>query len=408
MKNRGTDYTRREFLATSTTGLVSVGLVSLSPRMAFGQDVKESAERPEAEIIYRQLGKTGLKLPIVSQGAGACNDAGVIQASYELGVRHFDTAANYQFGANEQLVGDVVRRMGVRNKVAIASKIYTPRQRRNLNEKQAKKKLATLLEGSLRRLRTDYVDILYIHDVSTTEIVNDPVITETMKHLKRQGKVRYIGFSTHANMTEVLNEVARTGAWDVVLTSINFTMADDTDLLKAIANAAKKGVGIIGMKVMAGGSRWPNPDSRREYSSSTIATASLKWVLRNENITTVIPGYNNHQHMKEDFSVAGNLEYTEEESNLLSDNSIKLGMGFCRQCRTCLASCPRDVDIPTLMRTHMYAAQYANFHLARATLDDIPRQNSLRTCSSCDICVAQCANTVDIRRRIEELKVMYA
>ncbi len=143
-------------------------------------------------------------------------------------------------------------------------------------------------------------------------------------------------------------------------------------------------------------------------SGSTIASAALKWVLNNKNITTSIPGISNFDHLREDFSVASNLEYTTEEKKLLSDNNIKLSMGFCRQCRQCLVSCPADTDIPALMRTHMYAAQYGDFYLARATLAEIPEGNSLQQCMSCQTCKAQCANSVDIARRIDELKVIFA
>jgi len=105
--------------------------------------------------------------------------------------------------------------------------------------------------------------------------------------------------------------------------------------------------------------------------------------------------------------VAHGLEYAEQEEAFLSDNSITLGMGFCRQCQKCLASCPAGVEIPTLMRTHMYATQYANFSLARMALDEIPSQAGLKQCSSCDACTAQCANSVPIPDKIAELKLIY-
>lgn len=408
MKNNSSDYTRRKFISAAASGLVSAGLVSLSPGVVLAKKTEESTENPEADIIYRQLGRTKLKLPIVSMGVGNASSPGIVQASYELGVRHFDTAANYQFGRNEQMIGSVIKQMGVRDSVVIATKVHTPSQRNDLKPEQSKKKLISACEGSLKRLRTDYIDILHLHCVEDPKEISDPAIVETMSLLKDQKKVRFVGVSTHANMAEIINEIARTGFYDVVLTSINFTMADDTTLLNAIKNAAKKGVGIIAMKTMAGGARWPDPDSRRNYSSSTIATASLKWVMRNKNITTCIPGYNNHEHMREDFSVARNIEYTPEEKEFLSDNKVKLSIGFCRQCRLCMASCPKNVDIPSLMRTHMYATQYSNFSLARATIDDIPKQAGLQTCNSCSVCIAQCANSVDISRRIDELKMIYA
>jgi predicted aldo/keto reductase-like oxidoreductase len=407
MSDNRSDFSRRKFLATA--GLATAGLASLPQGLVQAQDEKTPAgdEAPK-KLLTRTLGRTGIEVPVVSMGAGACADPGVVQAAFEAGVRHFDTAANYQTGANEQMVGGVLKKMGVRDQAIIGTKIYTPGQRREMTVPEAKKRLEKLLDGSLKRLKTDYVDILYIHVVDTKEHVTDPVITEAMAYLKELDKVRFIGLSTHTNMADVLTEAARTKFWDVILTSINFTMADDTAMLAAIAAAAEAGIGIVGMKTMAGGGRWPNPESRRDYSSSVVATALTKWTLHNENVHTIIPGFANYEFMEEDISVAYDLEYTEQEAKLLSDNAIKLGLGFCQQCRKCLASCPNGVDVPTLMRTHMYATQYSNFHMARAALAEIPNAKSIASCSSCSSCAAQCANTVDIARRIDELKLIYS
>jgi len=135
--------------------------------------------------------------------------------------------------------------------------------------------------------------------------------------------------------------------------------------------------------------------------------ACLKWVLANESVTSCIPGYQSFDHLNQYISVASNLPPDKDEAKFLSDNSITLGMGFCRQCRKCLASCPGDVEIPDLMRIHMYTKQYADFQLARQTLDDIPSDKNLSVCSSCDTSVAGCVNSVDIPAKIAELKLIY-
>ncbi|MEA3477452.1 MAG: hypothetical protein U9R60_04680, partial [Bacteroidota bacterium] len=70
-------------------------------------------------------------------------------------------------------------------------------------------------------------------------------------------------------------------------------------------------------------------------------------------------------------------------------------------------TCPNGVDIPALMRIHMYAACYTNFYQARDTLDEIPRGKSIQICISCKTCVAKCANSVNIARRMDELKMIY-
>ncbi|MEW6411949.1 MAG: aldo/keto reductase [Candidatus Zixiibacteriota bacterium] len=408
MPERNSDFSRRKFLSTAATGLVSAGVVSLSARTGLAQTTSASADSSAGgRIIERVLGRTGLRMPVVSMGVMNADNPEIVQASYELGIRHFDTAAYYQFGRNEQMVGSVIKKLGVRDKVIIGTKVMAQGQRQGLQPNELTQKLITACEASLGRLGTDRVEILYIHDVSDAETVKNPGLIEGLTRLKQQGKVGWVGVSTHTNMADVINAVVDGGFYDVVLTAINFTMADDTALLEAIKNASQKGVGIVAMKTQAGGARWPNPASRKDYSGSTIATAALKWVMRNEHIHTSIPGFTSFEHMREDFSVARNLEYTEQEKKFLSDNNVRMSLGYCRQCRKCLASCPGGVDIPTLMRVHMYGAQYGNFHHARTTLEEISDNVGLNVCSSCSLCSAECANTVDIARRIDELKTMY-
>jgi predicted aldo/keto reductase-like oxidoreductase len=409
LKQNQDQVSRRKFIASSLTCVASAGLMAVTPRSIMGQDTEpETTEQTKGEPIYRTLGRTGIKVPIVSMGVMNAGNPEVVKAAYEAGVRHFDTAARYQYGRNEQMVGNVLSRMKVRDDVAIATKIMRPAQRDGSTPESVKAKIIELCEGSLRRLKTDYADILYIHSVSSPDDFSDQGIADGMAELKKQGKIRAAGVSTHQSMATVINSVVEGGTFDVVLSSFNITMANDTDLLKAIANAASKGVGIIAMKTQAGGARIPNPDTLKAYSTSVIAKACLKWAMRNENITTSIPGFDNYQHMQEDFSVAYGLDFTEEEEKFLSDNRLTVGMGFCQQCNKCVPSCPFNVDVPSLMRTHMYAAQYANFHEARATLDGIPRSRGLNVCGSCTDCVAACANQVAIPERIENLKLMFA
>ncbi len=407
MSSNKSGVSRRGFLTASISGLVSAGMVGFAPRSLLAQDKK--AEQKSGEIIYRTLGRTGMKVPIVSLGVGAVNSPAIIQAAYELGMRHFDTAANYHNGRNEQMLGNVLAKLKGRENSIIGTKIFVGPQREGADPGTLKKKAVSLVDGSLRRLKTDYIDIVYIHAVSSVEEVRQPGLLEAMKHLKELGKVKAIGLSTHSNMAVILSEAAESGEWDVVLTSFNFTMADDTEMMSAIDRAAEAGIGIVAMKTQAGGGHWPNPESRQNYSSSTINKAALRWVMNNKNVHTCIPGMGNFDHLNEDWSIALDLSYPEDEKKLLNDNNIKLSMGFCRQCKQCLASCPQDVDIPTLMRTHMYAQQYGDFYKARVALDEIPKHNNLTVCSDCSVCTAKCAHrSVDIASNIANLKQIYA
>jgi predicted aldo/keto reductase-like oxidoreductase len=399
---------RRKFLSRSLTGMATAGMMAASPIALFGQNkIEAPAAETSGDVIYRTLGRTGIKVPIVSMGVMNSNNPDVVRASYELGIRHFDTAARYQYGRNEEMVGEVIKKLGVRDKVIIATKEISRDARQKGSLAATKAAMISSVEESLKRLQTDHVNILYIHGVSQPDEFHDTGVMEAMEELKKQGKIRAAGVSTHESMATVIKAVTEGGFYDVVLTAFNVTMADNKELLTAMEQAAAQGVGLIAMKTQAGGPRLSNPESLKKYDGPTIATATLKWALRHEYITTAIPGYDNYQHMKEDFSVVGNIEYTDQEREFLSDNNVTLGFGFCHQCRRCMAQCPHKVDIPALMRTYMYAAQYANFSEARMTFDSIPTARSLGTCGLCDNCQAACANTVDIGRRIEELKLIF-
>ncbi len=406
MERKKGGLTRRGFISAAAGGIVGAGIAGLA-HSGPASDEKEEGKK-KGKIITRKLGKTGIEIPVVSMGVMNANNPEVVKASYDTGIRHFDTAAYYQGGKNERMVGEVIKEMGVRDEVVIATKIYTPNMRVGDSADEIRSKIHIQIDECLQRLQMNHVDILYVHNVESAEFAMNEAVHEAMEEARKSGRTRYTGLTTHKNMSEVIDAVTRSGSYDVVLTAINMTLADDSRLLGSIERAAAKGVGIIAMKTQIGGRRFPLPDGIIDYDSTTINQAALRWVMRNENITTSIPGYTTFEHMKEDFDIAYSLEFNEKEKCLIGDCKLKVGMGYCRQCDLCLGDCPAGVDVPTLMRTHMYAAQYANFHHARVTLDEIEPGRGLDGCSGCGACTVRCPHSVDVAAKIEELKLIYA
>ncbi len=408
MTNQKDNLSRRKFLAASLSGLATAGLAGFTACSDQAESTPDSAPWPQGELVTRTLGRTGLQIPIVNAGGTTTADPSFIQAEYEAGLRLFDTDARYLNGRHERLLGRAFDHMGVRNDVIIMTKVHTPEQRAGLNARESKDLLYRTLEGCLRRLKTDYVDILLVHDVSYPGPIKDPAIMETMTRIKEEGKARFLGTATHTNMAVAIDATVEAEIYDVVLTSVNFTMADDTRLLGAIENATRKGVGVIAMKTQVGGRSFPNPGKLKRYGEALVNSAALKWVCNNENIATSIPGIATYDHLRVDLAVGMDPEYTATEKEFLADLDIRLGMEFCRQCQLCVSDCPYGVDIPTLMRTHMYARQYADFETARRTFDSIPSDRGLAACTACNKCQVACANSVNIPRKIEELKLVYA
>jgi hypothetical protein len=396
---KSNEWNRREFIVKPILWAGAASVIAKSDALLAGSTADKASP-----ILQRTLGKTGITLPVVSMGVMNADIPGLIRRSYELGIRHFDTAAVYQQGRNEEMVGTVIKDMGVRDKVAISTKQLL--RKRPQNQSEAKNRFIEGVESSLKRLQMDHVDILYHHSVDSVEDAQAQGPIEALQALKKEGKTRFIGISTH-NTIPVLNEAIRLNVFDVALVTLNYTMAHSSDILTTIEHAAKNGIGIVAMKTQAGGTVRPDSKLPKELPPFS-QTALLKWVLNHEFVTTAIPGFSTYEHLEQDFSVARNLAYTTEEEKFLADKRFAAVAEFCQQCGECKQDCPKQVDIPALMRSHMYAVQYRNPGMARTMLASTAPGRGLNACSGCESCPVNCRNTVRIARKIAELKALTA
>jgi predicted aldo/keto reductase-like oxidoreductase len=403
---------RRAFISRTFAGAGAAAFTVSAKRPAEGR-VKPAVPAAAAEkpLITRTLGRTGLVLPIVNMGVMNADNPELVRRAYELGMRHFDTAAGYWRGKNEEMVGTVLAELGARSQAVVATKVnIPPSQRQSLSPEALKAAFIRGFEGSLKRLKMDYVDILHIHDVSLVEDVGRKGFLDALAELKEQKKIRFAGFSTHGNMAACLDEAVRLGFYDVVLVAYNYALQDDDRLARSLKAAADMGIGLVAMKTQCMQS-WYREELPAEqqslYDGSILQTAVLKWALRNESIACAVPGFTNFSQLEEDASVARDLAFTDGEKRFLADRKIKEAMAACVQCGACVGTCPAGADTPALMRTHMYL-RYPNVFQARSTLASLPPGKGLDACASCSSCTARCRGRVDIGRRIDQLKLHLA
>jgi uncharacterized protein len=358
------------------------------------------APKPEqkGKFIYRTLGNTGIKLPVVSMGVMNADNPELVKAALDAGIIHLDTAWYYQMGRNEEMIGQQIKSRP-RDSYVIATKIYEPRDKET-GLFPADAKVDSFIEKfqtSLKRLGLDYVDILYLHNISRKESVVFEPYLEIMKKFKKEGKTRFIGVSTHRNEPEVVRAAADSKAYDVVLTSYNFKQQYLADLESAIAYAAKAGLGIVAMKTQAGG-YWDGKEKQFPINMK----AALKWALKNENIHTAIPGFTTFDQMYLDLSVMEDLALTPEEKTALQPPAdLKVTGLFCQQCEKCLRQCPAKLEIPTLMRSYMYAYGYRNYGEARHALDSVDLSRA--ACNDCSACKVKCSMGFDIKDRVQDI-----
>ncbi|MEW6529291.1 MAG: aldo/keto reductase [Thermodesulfobacteriota bacterium] len=374
---------RRTFVKGATSAFLGL---ATAPLLGVGQSLaKLEKNRP---VEHRELGKTGLKVTAVSMGVMNCSDPAVILRAFDLGVNFYDTARRYMNGRNEEIVGKTLR--GKRDKVLIQTKV-----RLASSEKENRESVET----SLKSLRTDYVDVLLAHSLKTPDEVCDPRTVEFLQAMKKEGKARFTGFSTHTDMAPLLRAAAKAGCHDVALTSYNFTHSND--LKEAIALAAKAGIGVVAMKTQAGGYKAHNMGGLSPHQ------AALKYVLMDKNVSTAIPGVTTIEQIEECVSVMG-TEYSTKDSRALQQYDSYLQGRVCTMCGGCEGECPHGVNHTDFMRAVMYYDGYENMKLAKEVVRENGILEAAKHCSNCSSCSIICARGLDVRAQIVFVKRVLA
>lgn len=382
------EMNRRDFLSQGFCGIIGTGIAAshfgdpeflrrLISRDQPGQDAERLAAQPP--IKYRTLGRTGLKVCEVGMGAMITSDPAVIAHALDLGINYIDTADCYQGGNNEKMIGRLLRSR--RDKVIIATKVH-------LNPM---KKMMESAEKSLKSLETDHIDVMQIHGLGNEKLVNYEEAKKALSKLKEQGKIRFAGVSTHSRMPEVIRAVARSNFYDMVLTTYNFHASED--LKTAIAEARKAGVGIVAMKIMAGGYKAEKLKNLNPFQ------AALKWVLSDKNVDTTIPSATSIEQATQNFNVMGSsLNFSDRKT--LKAYGDEISRYYCRMCGVCGQVCARGVRFADVLRFLMYAEGYRQSEMAREHYFSLADSERAEVCLSCSRCTIRCAHRLNIRDRM--------
>lgn len=382
-------FNRRGFLKTGITG--AAGIMAFSPALA-----SREASLQEKKIVYRTLGKTGLKVPVVSFGVMRADNPNLCKAAYEKGITLFDTANGYQNGNNEVMLGNLLKNYP-RKSFILATKVKpigVSREGVPSAQTTAEDFLAKF-QTSLDRLQMDYVDILYIHDIRNPELLEYKPIIDAINKLKKEGKTKFIGFSTHANMASVISAAAATKTWDVILTTYNFKLDNIAEMDAALKKANDAGIGIVAMKTISGGGFLD-----KEKTKPINSTAAIKWALSNTNVHTTIPGMTAFDQLDLNVKILEDITLNDQEKKDILIASAEQGL-FCTGCSKCLSTCPLNLPVPDLMRAYMYAYGYSNPAMAYDLLGELGAGSS--PCTDCQSCKVKCTNNFNVKEKIADI-----
>jgi predicted aldo/keto reductase-like oxidoreductase len=382
---------RRNFLAA---GLAAPAILSAVPQKPAPPSTGAGLNAA-VKLSYRKLGKTGLKVTAMGFGCMITSDQSVVERAADLGVNYFDTARGYQGGNNERMVGAALKSR--RKNLYISTKSHA----------RTKAEALADLETSLRELQTDYVDIWYLHAVGSPSELKDELL-EAQVEAKKAGKIRFAGVSTHGGHKEVIPALAANRHFDVVLTTYNFAM--DPELEDLLKTAAGAGLGVVAMKVMAGGQRRTGnaPARAKEVLKREGAMlAALKWVLRNPNVHTTIPSITDMDQLDENLKAMA-TPFAASDAKILEARLREIGSEYCRMCGACSGTCAQGLPVADINRYLMYAEGYGEFALGRENFRLLPVAVQQVRCGDCTECSVRCPNGVRVVQRMSRAQECFA
>ena len=343
---------------------------------------------------YRRLGRTEWKVSDIVLGTGQIsreNGEAIARLAIDRGVNYFDTSPDYAGSGSEQVMGRAIK--GVRDRLFIATKFCTPTG--HLPAGTPVTKYKTAVEESLRRLGTDYVDLCHIHSCDSVERLMDPYVHEAFDQLKEEGKVRFLGFSTHTpNLVEVANTGIDSGRFDVMMLAYHHGQwAPMAEIVER--GAREKDMGVVAMKTLKG-AKHNGLIGFREHADA-YSQAALKWVLSNPNVSCAVISFFELQHVDEYLYASGRGVNPRDVSILQEYDRQILGSYCSPHCGACLDSCPEKLQIHDVLRHRMYFEDYGWQKEAMRLYSSLEKQASV-----CVSCSAPCTGTCPVGISIQE------
>ena len=340
----------------------------------------------------------------------------MVDYAMEHGINYYDTAWFYHSGKSEVTAGKVLKKYP-RDSYYLADKLP-------LSRLTGKDSVLEFFNEQLNRCQVDYFDFYLAHCINESEwkTVKEYNIYEQLSQKKKEGKIKYLGFSIH-DTPELLEEVISTYKWDFVQLPINLIDWEKTDssgwygvnAKKQYEIATKAGLPVVVMNPLKGGQLSTLNNAavellKKENPDASPSSWSLRYVASLENVFCVLSGMTEMEHMVDNVNTFINFKpLTEKEQKVLS-NAIAVykssGAITCTYCQYCVG-CPVGIDIPKNFNIYnQYKADNKKENFI-AAYESIKAENRADKCISCGVCKPKCPQKLDIPTLLKDVAALY-
>ena len=465
MAEKETNYSRRQFVKTA--GLVGMGAAFLgcsrseeTSKKASGdaatspgkEAMTEAPSTPPrsgvstaGEMPTRAFGKTGVQVPILALGGihDYTQSQLVLNQAVKMGVTYWDTSERYVNGKSEEGMGMYFEKFPEdRKKVFLVTKS-------GAGDPDG---LTKSLDESLQRLKTSYVELFFLHGIDNAEKALTPEVKQWAEKTRSEGKIKYFGFSTHANVEDNLETAAKLGWIDGIMMAYSFRVMDSDRMKAAVDACTKAGIGLTAMKTQAKmPSFGPMPapakpmdqmtDEERQEMMEKFAKmredaekappdelsmnmterfrnkgfsmeqAKLKLIWDNPAVATICSAMYNMAVLKQNVEAAkGNVQLSRNDKDLFVAYAACTTNMHCPGCtRHCEVGLEKDLPIGVVMRSLMYANSYGDRDLGKTTYRELP-SDVRKAIPGWDFTAAErrCPNKLPIGKLMREASAMLA
>lgn len=328
-------------------------------------------EEKYPQVAKRKLGKTGIEVPMLCLGGmfGIPDNQVMLQKAIDWGVTYWDTADCYMGGKSESGIGQFFEKHPEKRKENF---LVTKSDSRNPIEIQK------LLDRSLERMKTDYIDLYFLHALKSSDELTDEIKVWADK-AKKSGKIKFFGFSTHKNMPQNLLAASKLGWIDGIMTTFNFRQMQNKEMMSAVDAAYKTGIAIIAMKTQAAGQKFESEQDKKLANrflekGFTTHQANLKAVWSDERISSICSQMPNTATLISNVAAAlDKTQLSKTDMKFLGEHAKATCDGYCAGCGfICNPTAANGHYISEVMRYLMYYNSYGDKARARELFAEIP------------------------------------
>lgn len=369
---------------------------------------------------YRKLGKTKedvsilgfgcMRFPEIDGNIDEEKTIPMLRYAIDNGLTYIDTAYPYHNGQSEIVVGKALKD-GYREKVKLATKL--PSWLVNTREDMDK-----FIKEQLEKLDTEYIDFYLIHNLNKNDYkrLKENGLFDFIKNIKEEKLARYVGFSFHDTL-DVFKEIVDDYDWDFAQIQYNYIDEDYQAGNEGLLYARNKGLGIVIMEPLRGGSLVNNLSQGINdiINNSKVKKTAVEWAFKflynRDEIDVVLSGMSTMEQIKDNLKItdsegiANSMTLEEEETlNKLKEefkSKIKVNCTGCKYC----VPCPIGVNIPNCFEMLNNSSMFndVNDYKRKYEAFIVSENAQASNCVKCGSCETKCPQHIEIIEKLEEV-----